>query len=239
MAIGLLVVLAIPVPAYALTFLPSEIEWTTWPDYCKARYVVSSAGKKSIFVNRITSAQVSYHEQQKGPEAWLYLHHYCAALIYMQRAAAAEDSERDAYWIREAEIEFLNQYERIRPSDPMFPDVIASIAQVHRRRGDYQVAIKYLEQAIEHQPEATSSYALAAIICRESGRISDGLEMLKRGNAATNGSSAEIHYLLGLFYIDVDDLDAAVEHAELAYELGYPLPGLAVKLRRHGRPLGN
>lgn len=230
---------AMPTPAYALTFLPTEFEWTTWPDYCKARYVVSSSGKKSIYLRRVTKTQVAYHEQSKGPNAWVYLHHYCAALIYMQRAAAEEDPAKVDFILREAEIEFMNQYELIKPSDPMFPDVVSSIAQVHRRRGDYHIALEYLEQAIEHQPEVTSPYALAAIICRESGKIEDGLEVLRRGNSATNGTSAELHYFLGLFYIDIDDLDSAVEHAERAYELGYPLPGLAAKLRRHGRPLNN
>jgi len=236
---GVLVVGVVPSPVYALVFLPTENEWITWPDYCKARYVVSSSGKRSNYLSRVTQAQVAYHEQRKGPDAWVYLHHYCAALIYMQRAAAEEDPAKVDFILREAEIEFMNQYALVKPSDPMFPDVVSNIAQVHRRRGDYQVALEYLERAMEHQPEVTSPYALAAIICRESGKIEDGLEVLRRGNRATNGMSAELHYFLGLFYIDVDDLDSAVEHAERAYELGYPLPGLAAKLRRHGRPLSN
>ncbi len=237
-AIALLVIsIAAPRPAFALAFAPSDIEWTTWPDYCKARYVVSAAGKKSKFVNWVSPADVTYHEIEKGPDAWVYLHHYCAALIYMQRAAAEKNPDQSAFILREAEIEFMNQFEIIKMSDPMFPEVVASIAQVHRRRGDTDVALEFLELAIKHQPSITTPYALAAIICREAGDIDRGLKFLERGNSATDGKSAEIHYFLGLFYVDLDDLDAAVAHAELAYELGYPLPGLASKLRRHGRKL--
>jgi len=234
---AVLLFVVIPERAHALNFTPSEIEWSTWPDYCRARYVVSAAGKKSKYVHRITSEEVARHERNKGRDAWIYLHHYCAALAYMQRSAAEKNSDKSSFILREAEIEFVNQFEHITPKDRMFPDVVSSIALVHRRRGDYDVALEFLDLAMENQPEAPSPYALAAIICRDAGNMSDGLEFLKKGNSATDGTSAEIHYFLGLFYIDLDDLDAAVRHAERAYELGYPLPGLAAKLRRHGRPL--
>ena len=39
----------------------------------------------------------------------------------------------------------------------------------------------------------------------------------------------------GLIADDVNNLDSAVLHAQRAYELGYPLPGLASKLRGRGR----
>lgn len=47
-------------------------------------------------------------------------------------------------------------------------------------------------------------------------------------------SSAEVHYNLGLYYVDVSQLSMAVKHGHKAYELGYPLPGLKNKLIRKG-----
>lgn len=235
--IAAIAALIVPSVARALAFAPTELEWTTWPDYCKARYVVSSAGKKSKFVNWVSPEQIAYHHKQKGEDAWEYLHHYCAALIYMQRSAAASAPDKAEFILREAEIEFMNQYELIETSDPMFPEVVSSIAQVHRRRGDFDVALEFLELAMNHQPTASTPYALAAIICRDNGDLEKGLEILLRGNAATDSKSAELHYFLGLFYVDTNDLDKAVDHAEQAYQLGYPLPGLASKLRRRGRSL--
>ena len=46
--------------------------------------------------------------------------------------------------------------------------------------------------------------------------------------------SAELHYNLGLLYVDVRDYEAARREAKRAYELGYPLNGLRAKLERIG-----
>ena len=55
------------------------------------------------------------------------------------------------------------------------------------------------------------------------------------GFKASDGASAEINYNLGLILLELGDLDGAARHAELAYDLGYPLPGLRAKLQRLGR----
>jgi tetratricopeptide (TPR) repeat protein len=45
---------------------------------------------------------------------------------------------------------------------------------------------------------------------------------------------AEAHYDLGLLYASKKDYATAVEHARVAYQLGYPLPGLRRKLASAG-----
>jgi len=42
--------------------------------------------------------------------------------------------------------------------------------------------------------------------------------------------SSELHYNMGLLYFDMGDNKQAAEHARIAYEHGYPLPGLRQKL---------
>ena len=51
----------------------------------------------------------------------------------------------------------------------------------------------------------------------------------------TEGKSAEIHYNLGLIYLELGDADRALEQAHAAYALGYPLPGLRNRLQRMGK----
>jgi tetratricopeptide (TPR) repeat protein len=46
--------------------------------------------------------------------------------------------------------------------------------------------------------------------------------------------SADVHYNMGLVYLDMNQPQKAVEHARLAYGSGYPLPGLRRKLERAG-----
>jgi len=47
-----------------------------------------------------------------------------------------------------------------------------------------------------------------------------------------NPSSADAHYNLGLLYVESGDLAKAREHADAAYSIGYPLPGLRNRLDR-------
>ena len=46
--------------------------------------------------------------------------------------------------------------------------------------------------------------------------------------------NAEAHYNLGLLYERTGSIEEAVEHARVAYDLGYPLNGLRKKLDRRG-----
>lgn len=240
--VSILVVLALLAdsrPAFALAFSPTELEWNAWSALCRARYTVSGAGAGSKFANRVSKAEVATQEAEIGNEAWYYLHHYCAALVYLSRAQNAE-SEIDAKkWLREAKVNLIAHYQRISKTNRMFSEVVIALARVYREMGDTTAALNYLEESIRHQPEASSPYALAALFYRKDGSLDSALEVLLKGNAATDGTSAELHFLLGHIYIDLGDLDSAVAHAELAYELGYPLPGLASKLRRLGRNFGS
>ena len=46
--------------------------------------------------------------------------------------------------------------------------------------------------------------------------------------------AVEAHYNLGLLYFNQKNFSKSVEHARLAYDLGYPLPGLKSKLMKKG-----
>lgn len=52
-------------------------------------------------------------------------------------------------------------------------------------------------------------------------------------------NAIEAHYNLGLLYFSQKSFSKSVEHARLAYELGYPLPGLRAKLMKQGYWEGN
>lgn len=155
----------------------------------------------------------------------------------MQRAIVADDKRDSDRLMGRAEEEIMSQYVRLDLADPMLIEVTASIARLHTERGDFEVALEFLEKAIDAQPNAPAPYAHAAVVYRKAGDIEKGLNVLRQGDVATNGTSAELNYFLGLFYVETNDLDSAVTYARRAYELGYPLPGLATKLRRRGRPL--
>jgi hypothetical protein len=56
---------------------------------------------------------------------------------------------------------------------------------------------------------------------------------LKQALAIDTGS-AELHYIAGLYYVDIGDFASAREQAWAAYAAGYPLPGLHNRLAQAG-----
>jgi len=69
-----------------------------------------------------------------------------------------------------------------------------------------------------------------------SGEREEAVKVLKRGEVATKGKSAEIQYNLGLYMLDLGDVEAARQYAEAAYRLGYPLQGLKKRLAERSAP---
>ena len=51
---------------------------------------------------------------------------------------------------------------------------------------------------------------------------------------AAAGDNANVHYNLGLAYVDLKRYDKALDSAHAAYRLGFPFPGLKNKLQRVG-----
>jgi tetratricopeptide (TPR) repeat protein len=97
-------------------------------------------------------------------------------------------------------------------------------------------ALEYLQKAIAEQPSYAPAYSVMSMVLRDAGNLEGARDVLVRGNEATRGESAEIHYLLGLTYLDLNDVPAARRHADEAYRRGYPLPGLRDRLQRAVQP---
>jgi tetratricopeptide (TPR) repeat protein len=66
------------------------------------------------------------------------------------------------------------------------------------------------------------------------GEKAKALKMLEEAEA-TAEDNANLHYNLGLVYLDAGQYDKALLHAQKAYALGFPLPGLKNKLVAAGK----
>jgi len=132
----------------------------------------------------------------------------------------------------------MGQYARTPRGHWFFPEVAITLAQISRSQGDTQEALNFLSQSMDSHPGYASAYSLASIIHRHNGDVDTALQVLITGNNACNGTSAEIHYFLGLIYLDKEKLELATEHATKAYRLGYPLTGLKERLEKLGQRIG-
>lgn len=91
----------------------------------------------------------------------------------------------------------------------------------------------YFERATRFAPRDGTVRLVHGIYLYKAGRIEDSLEKF-RAAAELSPGSAEVHYNLGLVYVQLDDLAQAKVHADRAYELGHPMAGLRNKLKRRG-----
>jgi len=229
--------LILPRAALALSFTPTEAEWYKWPEYCQARYMVSAAGVDSSFAGRVHADVVKSWESKLGPEVWYSLHHYCAGMLIADRAKVTPDKRERANLLTRVIEEYHFMLVRLPAAHPMRAEVAAHMGLVYADAGQPELALQHLDMAIEGCPSCGVGYEAKAMFYRGRGQLTDARHVLEEGDTAMGGSSAQIHYFLGLVLVDLKEYSAASDQARRAYELGYPLPGLRDRLARAGYPL--
>ena len=137
--------------------------------------------------------------------------------------------------LRQAESETLFTVERSDKYAPEFAYLAIQMATIMHERGETAKAIALLQSVIVGQPTNDVIYSATAIMQRKLGNLEEAKATLVQGHEALEGRSAEICYNLGLISLELGHVDDAEKYAQLAYQLGYPLPGLRTKLVKMGR----
>ena len=94
---------------------------------------------------------------------------------------------------------------------------------------------KYFDAAIRFRPGDAVVRFVYGIHLHKAGDLNAALEQyLLAEELGLN--SAELHYNLGLLYLDLKNTEKALSRANKAYQMGYPLPGLRMRLEKLGAP---
>jgi len=115
--------LLLPVVALAYHFKPTPSEWATWPDFCKARYVQTSIGRKSPYYGTVPTAITEAAKKRIGTQAFTHVHHYCASLIYMQHAGVSRTRQERKHLLRKAEGDCNYSLKRTPPTSLIYREV--------------------------------------------------------------------------------------------------------------------
>ena len=220
--------------ALAYTFRPTDIEWQTWPDYCKAKYVWTNIGKKTKFVDLVSPAQKSELAQWEA-EGIRGLHHHCTGTIWLARARLERSPQQKRYMLNNAMGESRFSYNRSNVHSPKFAYIATQIASIYYEQGEYDPALQVLLKALADNPDNDILYSATAVMQRKLGHTKEAKDTLLLGFEAMDGKSAEISYNLGLLSLELGETDDAEKYAKLAYEQDFPLPGLRNKLKELGR----
>lgn len=92
------------------------------------------------------------------------------------------------------------------------------------RNADY-----YFRKGIEFRPKQIEARVLYGSYLRQKGRTKEALRELTAAQKIMP-NSADVHYQLGMVYLDIGDSNLALEHARKAYSLGKPPADLKTKL---------
>lgn len=123
---------------------------------------------------------------------------------------------------------------------PNHPRALRSTAEYFRRnhvRAAREMGMGlqcWFDRAVAYRPDDPQVRILYADELLKQGKRADALAHLQVAERNA-GDSANVHYNLGLLYIDLKDYDRSQEHARKAYELGAQLPGLRNKLAEVGK----
>ena len=92
----------------------------------------------------------------------------------------------------------------------------------------------YFDRAIRFRPDDYNVYLVYGIYLMDAGKTQDAVQQLERA-AELSKDNANVHYNLGLAYFTLKDYEKSLNHAQRAYALGFPLPGLRNKLEKAGK----
>ena len=112
--------------------------------------------------------------------------------------------------------------------------------------GDYSLKVKrnpppggrytvecWFERALRFKPDDAMVKTVYGLYLIKAKRPKDAVVQFEAA-VAQAGDDANVHYNLGLAYVDLKEYDKALKSAHAAYRLGFPLPGLKNKLQRVG-----
>jgi tetratricopeptide (TPR) repeat protein len=89
----------------------------------------------------------------------------------------------------------------------------------------------YFVRARVFAPDDPVVYEVYGYLLAGQGKKAEAVEFYERALSLDDGR-AEAHYNLGLLYLDLGNVPKAQLHADRAYQLGYPLPGLRNRLQK-------
>jgi tetratricopeptide (TPR) repeat protein len=112
-----------------------------------------------------------------------------------------------------------------------------AVSRYERRfgmKGEYPPAECYFKRAIEFRPNDPAVHLIFGMHLHLSGKLDEALKEYKISEQIFP-NSPELYYNMGLLYFDRKEYALAKQHAQKAYQMGYPLPGLRNKLKSIGQ----
>jgi tetratricopeptide (TPR) repeat protein len=174
-----------------------------------------------------------YSEASKFGEAAGAAWHFCAGVIYLQRAGSTSGQEREGN-LKRAVAEMRFTINKIEPHHPWYPEMHIDFARAHYTSGLKKEAFSILQRLITTHPTHSLPYTALAYYLKRENQLEQAIAVLQKAPELLLNESAELNYFLGWYLMEADDAEAAVSYAKRAYALNYPVPTLRQRLAAKG-----
>lgn len=215
----------------AYNFTPTQSEFNGWDTRCKKAYSAISAGRLSGYFPKMSAAQsaeVSRFGEAAGG-AW----HYCAGVIYLQRAMLTSGQEREGNLKRAVgEMEFTAR--NIPESNSWYVEIQIDLARAYFEYNNLEKSFSLLSTLVKTHPNNSLPYTALAYFLKKNNQLTQAISVLQNASELLMNESAELNYFLGWYLMDADKTEAALAHAKRAYALNYPVPTLRQRLASKG-----
>lgn len=143
---------------------------------------------------------------------------------------AMEKMRSGSYFYAYQDIDFILRY---FPNHPRGLALVSELCDVKWKdpRCD---STAWFNKAIAINSQASQTFLVNGVHLQRLNRLSEAADSYNRA-IALDPTSGNAHYNLGLLYAEQKQYELANRHAQLAYALGMPFPGLRDKLTKAGQ----
>lgn len=216
----------------AFDVIITESEFRMLHENCKRFYSVSVVGRSLDFTTKFSTDEfrTAAADAEAAGGAW----HYCAGLVYMNRAKTQASEEKKHAMYKKALSEISFSARKVRENHRVFGEIQLNKARVLYLLDEKQSSMKMLQALLMKFPtyipakiELSNQYA-------KSNNLKDAVDVLLTVEPKLREKSADLNYALGLYLFKLGKLDESYEYAKQAYKLKYPLPWLRGQLIKKG-----
>jgi hypothetical protein len=171
-----------------LTPYPDKEEMTLMPRWCQVCLVTNGSiftGDKSAITDKLLAEKAQW-AKKIGEDVFIYLHHYCAALNWINRYSRSmvDKDYPESKMHREAALrsglkEFAFVRGQVKKDWILFPELLLKEAFFYSELGDNKQAIQNLREATELRPDYAPIYQELARIYEKVGMKDQASATLK------------------------------------------------------------
>ena len=200
----------------------TAVEWSTLPDYCKAAMLKSAYRHIVPPSNKLTASWAHSVQNTYGiPGA----HHFCMGIVLLDRAKKGGASYREVI------SELTYSHSEMNSSQSGYPYATHYVATAYYRSGERAKGFNLWQDCIQSQPQSRYCYLSMADVLLIDKRPKDALELLLKYDEVKDAEYPDAEHFIARALYENKRYPEALERAERAAELGYPLNGLRDKLR--------